>query len=337
MILLSIIIPVYKTEQFFQQCVDSVLNQDYQNIEVILVNDGSPDESPALCNKYLEKDARVKVIHQQNQGLAAARNAGLYSATGNYLVHLDNDDWWNRKVSLKAIIKQIEKKPDAEMFLFNGLDYHPKYGLIKRNDQCDLLRFKDKSVEDIYKEMVKDGNIHEASYRKIFKRKFIVNNNLYFQDGLSIEDSEYTFRIMRCVDIIDIIDEDLIIYRSHRVGKMTNKYSFNDLNSMLMILQQSIDYWNSNVCKSERKNFELAQCAYLWCLILASYPHMNSSEKKIIKKKLQSLSYLSKYAISLKTKLTFRIFYLVGFALTSSLLDLYVSLNKRYRFFSKKV
>jgi hypothetical protein len=188
----------------------------------------------------------------------------------------------------------------------------------------------------VVKEMVKDGNIHEASYRKIFKRKFIVNNNLYFQDGLLIEDSEYAFRIMRCIDAIDIIDKDLLIYRTHRVGKITNRYSFNDLTSMINVLQQSVDYWNSNFCKSEKKNFELSQCAYLWCVILASYPHMNSSEKKIIKKKLQSLSFLRRYAVSLKTKLTFRILYLVGFAATSRLLDLYVSLNKRYRFFSKK-
>jgi hypothetical protein len=223
------------------------------------------------------------------------------------------------------------------MFLLNSLNYHPDYGLIQRNNQRDLVKFKDRSVEDIYQEMVEEGNIHEASFRKIFKTEFIVNNNLYFQDGLLIEDSECTLRTMRFINMIDIIDKDLIIYRTHREGKITNSYSFNDLTSMIMVVKQSIYYWNSNTYKLERKNFELAQCAYLWCIILASYPCLNSNEKKIIKKKLQSLSYLNKYALSSKTKLTFRIFYFLGFGATSRLLELYVRLNKKYYFLSKKV
>lgn len=337
MILLSIVIPVYKTEVFFQQCVDSVLNQDYQEIEVILVNDGSPDGCSTLCDEYQQKDCRVKVIHQKNKGLASARNAGIMLATGSYLTFLDNDDWWNDKVSLKKIIDHIVKKPDIEMFLFNSLNYHPEYGLLKKNNQCNLVKFKDKSAEDIYQDMVKDGNIHEAAYRKIFKKKFIINNELFFQDGLLIEDSEWTFRIMRCVDTIDVIDVELLIYRFQREGSITSRLSFNHISDMILVLQQSVDYWNCNVPADGRKDFELAQCAYLWCVILSSYPHLNSGEKKIIKKKLRSLSYLSKYSLSLKTKLTFRIFFFAGFGATSKLLELYVVLNKKYLFLSKKV
>ena len=334
---LSIIIPVYKTEEFFQKCVDSVLSQDYKEIEVILINDGSPDNCPALCDEYKKKDTRVKVIHQKNLGLAAARNTGIRSASGSYLVFLDNDDWWNKEISLKEIMDCVRKKPDVEMFLFNSINYHPDYGLIKRNNQSDLIKFKGKSVETIYKQMVVEGNVHEAAYRKIFKKEFIINNMLYFQEGLLIEDSEWNFRIMRCLDNIDIINLDLLIYRFQREGSITNRLSFSHLSDMIIVLQQSVDYWNSNTYAPIRKCCELAQCSYLWCVILSSYTHLNSEEKKIIRKKLSSLSYLSKYSLSLKTKLTFRIFFITGFEFTSKMLGLYVSLNKKYLFLSKNV
>ena len=90
--LISVIVPVYKVEQYLAACVDSILAQTYPHIEVILVDDGSPDACPQLCDDYAAKDARVKVIHQQNGGLAAARNAGLERATGALIGFVDSDD-----------------------------------------------------------------------------------------------------------------------------------------------------------------------------------------------------------------------------------------------------
>ena len=90
--LISVIVPVYKTERYLNACVDSVLAQTYQNIEVILVDDGSPDHCPRLCDEYARRDSRVRVIHQQNQGLSAARNSGIEAASGTLLSFLDSDD-----------------------------------------------------------------------------------------------------------------------------------------------------------------------------------------------------------------------------------------------------
>ena len=90
---ISVIIPVYNVEQYLRRCVDSVLNQTMPDLEVILVDDGSPDQSPAICDQYAEEDGRVKVIHKPNGGLASARNAGLRRAKGEYVFFLDSDDW----------------------------------------------------------------------------------------------------------------------------------------------------------------------------------------------------------------------------------------------------
>ena len=91
--LISVIIPVYRVEQYLRRCVDSVLAQTYSRIQVILVDDGSPDDCPAICDAYAAKDDRVQVIHQENAGLSGARNAGIEAAEGQYLAFVDSDDY----------------------------------------------------------------------------------------------------------------------------------------------------------------------------------------------------------------------------------------------------
>ena len=83
--LISVVVPVYNVEKYLKQCVDSIISQTYKNIEIILVDDGSPDSCPAICDEYAEKDSRVKVVHRQNGGLSAARNSGIKIASGEYI------------------------------------------------------------------------------------------------------------------------------------------------------------------------------------------------------------------------------------------------------------
>lgn len=90
---ISVVIPVYNVEKYLRRCVDSVINQTYSSLEIILVDDGSPDQCPAICDEYAEQDKRIKVIHKTNGGLASARNAGMKIATGKYLFFVDSDDW----------------------------------------------------------------------------------------------------------------------------------------------------------------------------------------------------------------------------------------------------
>ena len=105
---ITVIIPVYNVEKFLRTCLDSVINQTYQNLEIICVNDGSTDSSPEILKEYFEKDDRIIIINKENGGLSSARNAGLDAATGEYVAFLDSDDWISKnfcKELLKSIIK----------------------------------------------------------------------------------------------------------------------------------------------------------------------------------------------------------------------------------------
>ena len=110
MLKLSVIVPVYKVEKYLRRCIDSILEQNYRDIELILVDDGSPDWCPEMCDQYQKKDKRVRVIHQKNSGVAVARNAGMRMATGDYITFVDSDDYIDREmyVSMFEIIEQYQ-------------------------------------------------------------------------------------------------------------------------------------------------------------------------------------------------------------------------------------
>ena len=107
--LISIIVPVYNVEPFISECINSILIQSYKNFELILVNDGSTDNSPTICEQYASKDKRIKVIHKANGGLSDARNWGLKFSSGEYVVFLDSDDYWNDCDALFSLYSLLNK------------------------------------------------------------------------------------------------------------------------------------------------------------------------------------------------------------------------------------
>ena len=136
---LSIVIPVFRVEDTINRCVESVVNQDYDNIEVILVDDGSPDKCPAICDSWASRDSRVRVIHKQNGGLSDARNAGIAIASGDYITFVDSDDYLDEQL-YATLMSTIISNPSIDI-----LEYGVRY-IGKGNDQ--LLTLSDKTYHD---------------------------------------------------------------------------------------------------------------------------------------------------------------------------------------------
>ncbi len=114
----SVIVPVYNVEKYLHRCVDSILNQTYGDFEVLLIDDGSPDRCPQICDEYAQKDPRVKVIHKPNGGLVSARNAGILAARGDYICYVDSDDWADESM-LQFVHDTLAQSPvPLDMVLF---------------------------------------------------------------------------------------------------------------------------------------------------------------------------------------------------------------------------
>ena len=120
--LVSVIIPVYKTEKYLDECVESIVKQTYKNLEIILVDDGSPDNSPAMCDAWAEKDSRIKVIHKPNGGAADSRNKGLEIATGKWILFMDSDDWYKTYDVIFRLVENAERE-NADIVCFNYQRY----------------------------------------------------------------------------------------------------------------------------------------------------------------------------------------------------------------------
>ena len=123
MLVISVIIPVYNVERYLLECIDSVLSQSYKNIEIILVDDGSTDSSSLICDQIKEKSDKVVVIHKQNGGLSDARNAGIQVATGEYILFLDSDDFWDDKNAVFNLVNRVTKT-QADVLNFSYKKYH---------------------------------------------------------------------------------------------------------------------------------------------------------------------------------------------------------------------
>ena len=194
---LSIIVPVYNVEQYLRKCVDSVLTQDYDDYEIILVDDGSTDNCPAICDEYAHthytlNDTQIKVIHQANAGLSAARNSGIEKAHGEYVMFVDSDDYIELNV-LGGMIKRMES---------DNLDVL-RYNFQNVNEQCEVfLPFKDAKRDVDYSEEVVGGEtfLNERLGPMCYAWQFIIKrellNDCLFKEGIYFEDTEWTPRML---------------------------------------------------------------------------------------------------------------------------------------------
>ena len=117
---ISFVLPVYKVMPYLERCVLSLLSQTYKNSEIILVDDGSPDDSGKLCDELATRDGRIRVIHQENKGLSGARNTGIDNATGEYIIFVDSDDYWLLNDGLQTLVDNCD--PQTDMVAFKGVD-----------------------------------------------------------------------------------------------------------------------------------------------------------------------------------------------------------------------
>lgn len=182
--LISVIVPVYKVEQYLRRCVDSVLTQTYQNLEVVLVDDGSPDRCGAICDEYAKKDSRIGVIHQENRGLSAARNAGLDACTGQFVTFVDSDDYIERDL----IQRLFDGIGDADLCGCGVIREEQSGEIISVTKTADRIALPGKNVlcQHYTGENGRLGIAAVAVWAKLYRKELW--EGLRFYEGLMFED-----------------------------------------------------------------------------------------------------------------------------------------------------
>ena len=217
--MISVIVPVYRVEKYLKRCVDSILQQTYENIEIILVDDGSPDQSGKICDDIARIDSRVRVIHKKNGGLSSARNAALEIINGDYVSFVDSDDLIHPQMIELLLNKMLENNSDV---VCTGLRNFSSTNVVFNNIdeiECEVLQQCD-FINHLYPENF--GKISVTSCGKIFKRS--VFENIRFPEGVIYEDlSIYIDILLKCQKIL-VTNKELYYYYYNPDSIMRSDY-----------------------------------------------------------------------------------------------------------------
>jgi glycosyltransferase involved in cell wall biosynthesis len=223
---ITVIVPVYNVEKYLSRCIESIINQSYQYLEIILVNDGSTDSSLAICEKYKILDSRIIIISQNNKGLACARNSGLKIATGDYVGFIDSDD--RIDLNMVSSFVCIIKKMSPDIILSNILHYetgNTKYKIV-RNEIPYNIELRKKEIEQYLLKPFYGGEmgIIPSCCTKVYSTSFLKKNNLLFDESLKrAEDYWFNFFVFKNASNAYVIDKAFYHYYSNE-GSMIRSF-----------------------------------------------------------------------------------------------------------------
>ncbi len=225
----SIIVPIYNVESFLHQCVDSVLSQTYTDFELILVDDGSPDHSPAICDEYAKQDARIRVIHKANGGLVSARIAGAREAQGDYICCLDGDDWVH--VELLKNLEKVILETEADVVCFGNYQAYEEKNVACKFPFRKGYYTKQDMEKTFYSYLMQNENaayFPVSIWNKAFKRSLYVDEQLSIDPAIKIgEDGACTLPIVYKANSMYILEDCLYYYRQNAASMTKNRKAFN--------------------------------------------------------------------------------------------------------------
>ena len=219
---ISVIIPVYNIQQHLRECLDSVLGQSYPHLQVICVDDGSTDESPAILAQYAQKDNRVQVIRQQNAGPGAARNTGLEAATGEYVIFLDSDDWFEPDFLEKMVDTAVREGADVAIcraveFDTNSGRELPSEWMMKKQYLPGKLAFAPQEMADHLFQFT-----YGMPWDKFYRRELLTTSGIRYPALKNSEDLAFVYPTLLAAKRIAVVDEVLIHHRINRMASVSN-------------------------------------------------------------------------------------------------------------------
>lgn len=237
--LFSIIIPVYNVNQYLVDCIESILNQNFKDYEILLIDDGSSDGSEKICDTYSKKFENIKVVHKKNEGPAIARNIGLEKSEGKYIIYLDSDDMLVEDC-LDNCSKLILNNDNYDVYLGQKFKILFPGGTIE--ERVDKSNF-DELNSDILKRIIMDSPMSITYiWRNIYNADFIKENNIYFKENILCgEDMDWNTEVYLKANKVKIFDFFTHIYRGNRKGSIVTTCSFNKVNDFYKIVNKWIN------------------------------------------------------------------------------------------------
>ncbi len=317
----SIILPIYNVEKYLEECIDSVLKQRFTDYELILVDDGSPDNSGKICDEYALKDNRIRVVHKVNGGLSDARNVGLQHARGKYIIYIDSDDYVISDDFLSCVYNSAIKS-DSDIIIYKFQQFTDGETKLSPCAYSLTEASNIENTDDLLQNLVQKDAFYASAWTKSIKRDFLINSGVLFEKGLLGEDNEWYLHLLSSGDYkISAIDKPFIAYRQ-RAGSISKTTKIKNLTDYIYVLEKwSNGIENANISNTRKEALFSAMAKY-YANLLICYLRVNDPEKKKYKKQVKDLSFLLNYSKSKRPVLIKKVYSLVGFEGTVMLLKI---------------
>ena len=320
MVKFSVVIPVYKAEKYLDQCVQSVLAQTHSCLEILLVDDGSPDRSGAMCDRWAAKDDRIRVLHQRNGGASAARNNGIRHATGDYILFLDSDDWWEKDIILETVARHLERV-DVDVL---SLNYRKSCdGVLQPTYFSEHIPSHEAPMG--IGDLVRDHLWGCSPCNKVIRMSLFKSGTLFFREGITSEDMDWTLRLAIQADTFAFLNCSIMVYRQHATS-VTHSVS-----------RKSVEILRDNVAYCIRLLKEAGQevetclepfVAYLYATLVYTVASLPKSDRKDLLGDIRTMQYLLARSDHPKVRLIYQCNRFLGLTATMTLLRWYIGLRK---------
>lgn len=309
MMLISIIVPIYNIENYIEECVQSIINQSYKDLEIILVDDGSSDNSPLICDELAKKDNRIRVIHKKNGGLSSARNAGIEIAKGEYFGFVDGDDIINK--DMYDYLLNIAIKEEADIVQCEYKRFTEKSEIIDENYHNEITIFSNiDAMKNLHKPGINISSI--VIWSKIYKRELF--EGIIFPKGKIHEDENIAYKLFYKANKLIYTKRELYYYRNTPNSIITSKYNKNRLD-VLDALDERFNFISKNINDKELYDLSLEYymmyCVNSYDLYKENNPNDKETLKGVQKRVKEKLNLINDCnLIGLKRNIRIRLFVL---------------------------
>lgn len=245
----SVIVPIYNVDMYLKRCIDSIINQILTNIEIILVNDGSLDTSPQICDDYARSDSRIKVIHKKNGGLSDARNAGIAVSTGRYLAFIDSDDYVDP--SYLAVLYYAAERNNCDISYCNYAIYKQEKGTHKSINVRKPLPGVS-TGKKIARLTIRDFRSRAYVWNKLYRRELFFNEDMIRYPKMYFEDTATTARLMYYADRVVVVDKCLYYY-TKRKGSIVSYLDIKKMSDYINALGVLRNFFEKHGCYKQFK------------------------------------------------------------------------------------
>lgn len=323
--MLSFILPIYNVEAYLPQCLESILPQWTDACEVILVDDGSPDNSGAICDHYAQIHENIRVIHKTNGGLSSARNAGMELATGKYVLFVDSDDYIEEG-SVEKLLRWTDST-NADVAFLRTRKVFPDGTSEPLGENLVRDRILGKSREEVLTFLAECPKFPASAWGKIYRRDFLLEHGFRFPDDRRLsEDLQYSLDILLTAETFDYLDFPYYCYRQNRAGSITNVVNSRYYFDTFLFVTEAADRLTINrKAVDPAAQMAMSFVAYEYAIRIWESVFLTGEDRMRAGRLLKEYRWVLKYGRSARTKLVNLTVGVFGLSITAKILNWYMT------------